>query len=88
MRETSTGIFCSFCMGNCFGRALAPVSLHPRQYGVDNPDFPYYKYCLGFSYTCDYNNITSVNIFVIYSHYDPGKPFLMGGYFFSATPCT
>ncbi len=42
---------------------------------------------LTYSYTCKYNNISFVNIFVIYSHYDPGKPFLMGGYFFLATPC-
>ena len=39
-------------------------------------------------YLRKYKNITFVNIFLIYSHYEPGNPFVMGGYFFLATPCT
>ena len=45
MSKTSAGIFRGFCKklyGKLLCRALAPVSLHPRQYGVDNPDFPYF----------------------------------------------
>ena len=45
-------------MGNCFGRGLAPVILHPRQYAVDNPDFPYYKCCLGLHTATHVNTAT------------------------------
>ncbi len=34
---------------------------------------------VAYSYTGNYKNITFVNILVIYSHYVPGKTFLMGG---------
>ena len=34
---------------------------------------------LTYGYTCEYKNTTSVNIFLIYSHYDAGEPFLKGG---------
>ena len=36
--------------------------------------------------TCEHNNITFVNIFVIYNHYDPGKAFFKGVTFFLAPP--
>ena len=38
-------------------------------------------------YLCKYKHKTFVNIFLIYSHYKPGKPFSKGAPFL-ATPCT
>ena len=37
-------------------------------------------------YLRKYKNITFVNIFLIYSHYDPGNPFFRGRYFFWPPP--
>lgn len=39
-----------------------------------------------YGYTCEYKNTTSVNIFLVYSHYDDGEPFLMGGGLFFCSP--
>ena len=44
-----------------------------------------YKYCLGLHATTQYENKTFVQILIIYSHYDPYKPLLMGATSFSTS---